>query len=639
MLLAAGEFDLAFGGTGHVNVNFFGSADPAGARSTVAASALAPDGKVVVAGDVYVDGGSGPKPGLPVRFGVERLNPDGTPDPTFGGGDGGAVLVFPDVVSSTSFSVKALGLGTDGKIVVVAQVQGPNDPQEVVFGVARLNPDGTPDPTFDGDGFARYPFLHGLDPKVPVDLDQPRSVAVGPDGSIVIAGSGPQIRDATSSQDDMMLVRIKPDGTLDTSFENGPRFTTIPLEPGLNLIDFHDISGAAQELHDEARVVRRLGDGSYLVAGTTRIRTAPAVENDFAVAKLKPDGGLDPTFGRGGRLTFNIQAGSYEAVSDLVVQADGKIVLMGQTAEAADGRFPDIAVIRLNPDGTFDPTFDGDGVAVIGLDASSRIESPGSVTILPDGKIAIVGSSVQDAILGNISGASFVLRLNPDGSRDPGYGTNGVARFGAVSPVPGTYGMIAFKATIQPDGKIVGIGASGGFGMPTLPVVFRLVADTAPAGSGGDDGRGGGGGGGGTTTGGGGGTTTGGGGGTTTPPRDVTPPRVLGVSLTTNRKTGRIAGLVIRFSEALDAGSAIATASYDLRPTTRKAGAIRLRSASYDPATHSVTLVPAGKLSAKSALRMTVQNIADPSRNLLDGDGNGSAGGAYTIVVRASRGG
>ena len=416
-------------------------------------------------------------------------------------------------------------------------------------------------------------------------------------------------------QTDMLLMRIKPDGTLDTSFQNGPRFTSIPLEPGLNLIDFHDISGATTERRDFANVVKRLDDGSYLVAGTTVVQ--PNVNDDydgdydFAVAKLQPDGSLDPTFGNSGRLTFNIQAGKYESVTDIALQADGKIVLLGQTVEAANNHFPDIAVIRLNPNGTFDPTFNGNGRAVINFDPGSDTEEPRSISIRPDGKIVIVGSTLQHDKGAGTSVAGFVLRLHSDGSRDATYGTNGVARFAPVNPSTAdlrSQGLRVISAMVQPDGKILGVSRAYGsfFDEPSASVAFRVVADEGT------------------------------GGGTTPPPRDVAPPRVLGVTLTTNRKTKTITGIVIRFSEGLNVTSALWLANYDLRTTARKAKPIRFRFAFYVSTTQSVTLVPAGKLAAKTARRLTVHNIADIALNLLDGDGNGSAGGSYVKVIRSS---
>ena len=678
-LMAAGDLDPTFGLAGKTIADYFGADNPAGESSGATQVALQTDGKLVIAGGL---GGYG----LPIsstsqsyRLGVERLNPDGSPDPTFGGGDGRVVLTFPGV-TKRNFpffgAVEALGIGADGKIVVVSQVPGPYGIGQLIFAATRLNPDGTADATFDGDGFATYPFLTNPSPNAPKDLDQARSLAIGPDGSIVVAGSGPEISGfdyvdgqlVVTGQADMMLIRIRPDGSLDTSFENGPRFTDIPLEPGLNLVDFHDLSGASTERHDYASVVRLLADGSYLVAGSTEVEPDTpgpygmpipnSAEYDFAIAKLKPDGSLDPSFGLGGRLTLNLRPGPNERAVDLAVQPDGKIVLLGTTPDATDRGSSDIAVIRLNPDGTLDPTFEGDGVAVIALDGPMHTERPLSLAIRPDGKIVIVGSAYQEIYLLNLTGAGFVLRLNADGSRDPSYGTNGVTRFAPAPflPLPGAgYGLNVLAAVVAPDGKVLGVAQGVGDAPPSSAIAFRVVADEAPApvdgGTGGGTTGGGttGGGttggstGGGTTTGGGGGTIGGGGGGggggitvTMPPPRDTTPPRVLGVTVTTNKKTKAITGLVLRFSEALDEGSAETLSHYDFRPTARKAKPIHLRRASYDGATNTVTLTPAGKLSGKAARRLTVQDIADLARNLLDGDGNGTAGGAYTAIVRGS---
>lgn len=77
------------------------------------------------------------------------------------------------------------------------------------FAVARLNMDGSLDKSFSADGKRTIAFdLGGR------KLDEVSSVATLPDGSILLAGRAT----STSSEYDYAIARVRPDGTLDTSF-------------------------------------------------------------------------------------------------------------------------------------------------------------------------------------------------------------------------------------------------------------------------------------------------------------------------------------------------------------------------------------------------------------------------------------
>ena len=91
-------------------------------------------------------------------------------------------------------------------------------------------------------------------------------------------------------------------------------------------------------------------DGKIVVGGYTNT-TGTGIASDFAVARLNPNGSLDTTFNGTGKWTYNL--GSDEHVNAVAIQPDGKIVLAGSW----DGGSADIVVMRLNPNGTFDTTF------------------------------------------------------------------------------------------------------------------------------------------------------------------------------------------------------------------------------------------------------------------------------------------
>jgi uncharacterized delta-60 repeat protein len=233
-----GTLDVSFGYGGQLRLDDFaapegyGSGSPSGPASWTGARAVAiePDGKIVMVGAVPTD---------PYRlnFGVIRVTPGGALDPSFGEagkvitsfdgerGDGAyAVAIQPDwriVVGGimggtaeaphdnlyalarynvdgsldTSFAsngmvsasvappggggddLYALALHTNGKIVAAGMSFTPTGATQ--FGVARFNLNGSLDTTFSGDGKLTTNFG---------GTEEARSVAIQPDGNIVVAG-------------------------------------------------------------------------------------------------------------------------------------------------------------------------------------------------------------------------------------------------------------------------------------------------------------------------------------------------------------------------------------------------------------------------------------------------------------------
>ncbi len=147
-------------------------------------------------------------------------------------------------------------------------------------------------------------------------------------------------------------------------------------------------------------------DGKILVAGYS----SNGSHNDFALVRYNADGSLDSTFDGDGKLTTAIGT-SNELGYSLTLQPDGKILVAGQSF---NGSHNDFALVRYNADGSLDTTFDGDGklTTAIGNDHDYGL----SVTLQPDGKILVAGSSR------NGSKWDFALvRYNADGSLDTSF--------------------------------------------------------------------------------------------------------------------------------------------------------------------------------------------------------------------------
>ena len=149
-------------------------------------------------------------------------------------------------------------------------------------------------------------------------------------------------------------------------------------------------------------------DGKIVVAGST---TAGSAFPDFAVARYEPDGTLDSTFGAGGTAIgdlFSTPAGAH----DVVLEPDGKILAVGGALN-----FNLFALVRYNPSGTLDASFGSGGKVTL---AAGRAAF--SVALQPDGKIVVAGDSL--AAPGAATGFALA-RFDPDGTPDPSFDGDG----------------------------------------------------------------------------------------------------------------------------------------------------------------------------------------------------------------------
>ncbi len=153
-------------------------------------------------------------------------------------------------------------------------------------------------------------------------------------------------------------------------------------------------------------------DGKIVVAGSS---SNGAVRN-MAVARYLSDGTLDPDFNNGGRATFSLGAGDSVARS-ISLQKDGKIVLAGSTVDTD----ADIAVLRLNSDGTPDPSFGNGGQLIISQ--SGGDETAYSVQTASDGSIYLAGTATGSEAATN----AFVAKIDGSGALDSGFGDGGIA--------------------------------------------------------------------------------------------------------------------------------------------------------------------------------------------------------------------
>lgn len=411
-----GALDFSFNSSGYRYDSFPGGSDEARAIAVQA------DGKIIAVGHSANISGSG------TDFSVARFNTDGSLDTTFGGGDG---IVTTAIGPGTNQDVaQAVALQADGKIVVAGYAIGTSSGAD--FAVVRYNTDGSLDSTFDGDGLVTTSIGPGT------NSDAAHAVAVQSDGRIVAAGYANMF----GSGPDFALARYNTDGSLDSTFDGDGKVTTA-VATGTN----SDIAYALAIQPDGRIVATGIADG---IAGSGA---------DFAVARYNADGTLDTTFDTDGKVTTAIgPTTNTDAAYAVALQADGKIVAAGQV-NGMVGTGTDFGVVRYNPDGSLDTSFDTDGKVTTAIGPSTNTDRAQAVVLQSDGKIVAVGQAS-----GVSGGADFAaVRYNSNGSLDTSFDGDGRV---TTAVGPSTQTDFAYAASIQSDGKILAagwaFGTSGG---------------------------------------------------------------------------------------------------------------------------------------------------------------------------------
>ncbi len=269
-------------------------------------------------------------------------------------GDGEATASFTGNDEGNAVAVQP-----DGKIVEVGKAGN-------AFGVARFNPDGTLDTTFDVDGLAVASFG-----QVFAKAD---AVAIQADGRIVAAGD-------ISGR--FAIARFTAGGALDTTFSG---------------------DGLDRQEADGADNVLIQPDGRILAEGTS----------DFSAVRYNADGTLDTGFGGDGKVATVTAA--VDSSCGMALQPNGRIVLAGSTGS-------DVALMRLNANGTPDASFGTGGKATVDLGGN---EQGCGVALQRDGKIVYGGITTVHPDHSGIDSDFAILRFEADGDLDPTFGGDGV---------------------------------------------------------------------------------------------------------------------------------------------------------------------------------------------------------------------
>lgn len=454
---ADGVPDESFGDRGNVVL------DPAsGIDESANAIGIDSQGRIVVAGITYPDSGTN-------QSFLARFLPSGEPDPEFGG-DG-----YLELPSANSSGINDLVIDQQDRVVVVGNR---NSPTTFDFFVGRVLPSGLPDPSFSGDGLLTLDLGGNFDILDGVDLDsQGRIVAVG--------GAG-----ATSR---ITLIRVKPDGTPDPEFNgaagiqpavggNSSDGTAVIVDPEGRIV----VLGERRTPATDLLLLRLRSDGSldpsYGTGGFTVFDPSPSplgrsndLEVDGAgravvaatagginqddkydgiVARFTAAGALDPSFGAGGKILSPLS--DFNFPRKLAIDPAGRVVTVGATYRAGPLDFTLQRYTDAGVDGTF-----GDG-GTLTTDFTLAGVDGQAITFDDAGRYVAAGRAINSANDSSILIARFNVDypVDPPGPPPPGPPEQPVVKCGgAKATITGTAGRNKLKGTKKRD-VITGLGGN-----------------------------------------------------------------------------------------------------------------------------------------------------------------------------------
>jgi len=364
--------------------------------------ALQSDGKILLGG-----GNS--------KFLIARFNPNGTLDTSFNGTGYREEDISPDG-GDWGQSIKIL---SDGNILLggYCYVSGSGDD----FCMAKfLSSDGILDTTW-GSGGKKIQDLG-------TSTDRAQSLILDSNGKILMGGI------CYNGSFDFCLARFDSDGSLDTTNFGSPNGKVIqPMGPS----------------NDEGKVLGIQSTGKILLAGYI-IDSGDGNKYKFAVARFDIFGNLDTTFASSGKFIYALTSSTLQPIylTSMVVQNDDKILLGGYCDMDSTSEFNNqFCMIRLDADGNLDYSFDGDGILIFDVPGSTY-DTITSLAIQPDGKIIAGGYCVTS------SSEKFCLaRFNSNGSLDKTFNSSDTPGY-RIQDLS-TNREMANAMILQPDGKII----------------------------------------------------------------------------------------------------------------------------------------------------------------------------------------
>lgn len=324
-----------------------------------------------------------------------KMRDNGTVDPTFGQ-SGKVVRSLSPKDDNTYGSARR----PDGRILVVGDTRKEGDFYTDAT-LLQFNADGSKDATFGTDGVKVE--------DVGTSEDNGSAVWVQPDGKILVGGV--TSNNPNFSRPDWAILRLNPNGQADNTFgENG----TVA----------YDFSGGFDRI------------GRILSQQPSKIVAAGDIDASPALVRFDPKGNLDPAFGTLGKAILGLSRGSF--LYDMMEQPDNKILAVA-TQYLSPSTFR-ATLFRFSADGQLDSGFGQNGK----VESAALNQEWTSIALLPDGQIVVAGHLLSS--LNNLTVNQFM----PNGAPDLSFAQNGEASF----PI----GPLWPKIQIQKDGKMLFAG-------------------------------------------------------------------------------------------------------------------------------------------------------------------------------------
>ena len=389
--------------------------------SSVASSALQPDGKILMGGGFNTYQGTS-------QNGLIRLNSDGSKDNSFNNENG----------FDTRSYISEITIQSDGKILLGGSFKYQGSSKS---GLIRFNSNGSKDTSFDtGTGFDTYYSVSVF------------SICQQPNGKILVGGQNKSYQEITQNG----LIRLNSNGSKDMSFNKTEGFDfpiySVTLQSDGKILaggEFTTYNGASQN-----KLIRFNPDGSkdlsfnpeiifkYYVNSIT-LQTDGKIligSASSSLIRLKSDGSKDNSFKTGAIINHK---------DKIVLQSDGKILVCNRypNQEFREG------LIRLNPDGSNDNSFNVGNLFGSGDIFSLVLQSDGK--ILAGGYFTTSNGAVQN----------YLIRLNEDGSKDNSFNIGSGFNSGVL------------HLNLQNDQKIIVNGSFSNYQGTNTNGLIRLNSD------------------------------------------------------------------------------------------------------------------------------------------------------------------
>jgi uncharacterized delta-60 repeat protein len=308
-----------------------------------------PGDRIVGAGTFTRQGADGQHPGVM----LVGLTSAGVLDPTFGGTTAGRT---EDWNGAAFTGLQDVVMLQDGKIIRLSQFlplgQFPD------ARVVRTTTNGSQDGTFSTNVNVGPPNTNTI----------PLNAEILPSGKIML------LVFAQTSPESHHLFRLNADGSRDSTFGiNGDKLLNQNRLPGLWVY-----------------AMRALPNGKTMIAGSLGNQFNNSTE--IFVARFDSDGNLDASFGRFGIVRYVFGAGATGNVNDMIIDANGRCTLVG----AINNPDPDVFMMRLSHRGKPDATFGVRGVVITDITPGGR-DLLSSITLATGGKLVVAGEASPTA--------------------------------------------------------------------------------------------------------------------------------------------------------------------------------------------------------------------------------------------------